>query len=171
MDEKKDFIEEWKRQEVSLAELCRGYGISRQTGYKWVERYELEGESGLEEHSRAPLQHPQAMLPEVSRALMSLRSEHPSWGPRKLRAYLQRDTPKIVWPAASSIGDLLRREGLAHPQRKRKRTPPYTQPLQHAAAPNQVWCADFKGWFLTQDGARCDPLTITDAYSRYLIRC
>jgi putative transposase len=171
MDEKKDFIEEWKRQEVSLAELCRGYGISRQTGYKWVERYELEGESGLEEHSRAPLQHPQAMLPEVSRALMSLRSEHPSWGPRKLRAYLQRDTPKIVWPAASSIGDLLRREGLAHPRRKRKRTPPYTQPLQHAAAPNQVWCADFKGWFLTQDGARCDPLTITDAYSRYLIRC
>jgi putative transposase len=171
MDEKKDFIEEWKRQEVSLAELCRGYGISRQTGYKWVERYELEGESGLEEHSRAPLQHPQAMLPKVSRALMSLRSEHPSWGPRKLRAYLQRDTPKIVWPAASSIGDLLRREGLAHPRRKRKRTPPYTQPLQHAAAPNQVWCADFKGWFLTQDGARCDPLTITDAYSRYLIRC
>jgi transposase InsO family protein len=111
------------------------------------------------------------MLPKVSRALMSLRSEHPSWGPRKLRAYLQRDTPKIVWPAASSIGDLLRREGLAHPRRKRKRTPPYTQPLQHAAAPNQVWCADFKGWFLTQDGARCDPLTITDAYSRYLIRC
>jgi putative transposase len=120
MDEKKDFIEEWKRQEVSLAELCRGYGISRQTGYKWVERYELEGESGLEEHSRAPLQHPQAMLPEVSRALMSLRSEHPSWGPRKLRAYLQRDTPKIVWPAASSIGDLLHREGLAHPRRTRK---------------------------------------------------
>ena len=171
MDEKKEFIEEWKRQEVSLAELCRGYGISRQTGYKWLERYELEGERGLEEHSRAPLQHPQAMLPEVSRALVSLRSQHPSWGPRKLRAYLQRDTPKIVWPAASSIGDLLRREGLAHPRRKRKRTPPYTQPLQHAAGPNQVWCADFKGWFLTQDGARCDPLTITDAYSRYLIRC
>jgi putative transposase len=171
MDEKKDFIEEWKRQEVSLAELCRGYGISRQTGYKWLERYELEGEPGLEEHSRAPLQHPQAMLPEVSQALVSLRSQHPSWGPRKLRAYLQRDTPKIVWPAVSSIGDLLRREGLAHPRRKRKRTPPYTQPLQHAGAPNQVWCADFKGWFLTQDGARCDPLTITDAYSRYLIRC
>ena len=100
-----------------------------------------------------------------------LRASIPSWGPRKLRAYLQRDTPKVDWPAASSIGDLLRREGLAHPRRKRKRTPPYTQPLQHAEAPNQVWCADFKGWFLTQDGSRCDPLTITDAYSRYLIRC
>ena len=171
LDEKKDFIEEWKRQEVSLAELCRRYEISRQTGYKWLERYEQEGEPGLEEHSRAPLQHPQAMLPGVRKTLVSLRSQHPSWGPRKLRAYLQRDTPEIVWPAVSSIGDLLRREGLAHPRRKRKRTPPYTQPLQHAAAPNQVWCADFKGWFLTQDGARCDPLTITDAYSRYLLRC
>ncbi len=93
MDEKKDFIEEWKRQEVSLAELCRRYEISRQTGYKWLERYEQEGEPGLEEHSRAPLQHPQAMLPGVGKALMSLRSQHPSWGPRKLRAYLQRDTP------------------------------------------------------------------------------
>jgi putative transposase len=171
LDEKKDFIEEWNRQEVSLAELCRGYEISRQTGYKWLERWEQEGEAGLEEHSRAPRQHPQAMLPEVREALMSLRSRHPSWGPRKLRARLQRDTPAKVWPAASSIGDLLRREGLAHPRRKRKRTPPYTQPLKHAEAPNQVWCADFKGWFLTQDGARCDPLTITDAYSRYLLRC
>jgi transposase InsO family protein len=100
-----------------------------------------------------------------------LRSRHPSWGPRKLRAYLQREAPKILWPAASSVGDLLRREGLAHPRRKRKRTPPYTEPLKHAEAPNQVWCADFKGWFLTQDGSRCDPLTITDAYSRYLLRC
>src|SRR5271169_1064063 len=81
------------------------------------------------------------------------------------------EAARLLWPAASSIGDLLRREGLAHPRRRRKRTPPYTEPLKHAEAPNQVWCTDFKGWFLTQDGARCDPLTITDAYSRYLLRC
>jgi transposase InsO family protein len=111
------------------------------------------------------------MPPKVREALVGLRSRYPNWGPRKLRAYLQRETPKVRWPAASSIGDLLRREGLAHPRRKRKRTPPYTEPLKHAEAPNQVWCADFKGWFLTQDGSRCDPLTITDAYSRYLLRC
>jgi transposase InsO family protein len=171
LDEKKYFIEEWKRQEISLAELCRRYEISRQTGYKWLERYEQEGEAGLEEHSRAPLHHPQAMPTEVRDAVVNMRSQHPNWGPRKLRACLQRDTPRMVWPAASSIGDLLRREGLAHPRRKRKRTPPYTEPLKHANAPNQVWCADFKGWFLTQDGVRCDPLTITDAYSRYLLRC
>jgi len=171
LDERRDFIEEWKCAETSLAELCRRYEVSRQTGYKWLERYEREGEAGLEEHSRAPRHYPQAMPPEVRAVLLNLRARHPSWGPRKLRAYLEREKPSRTWPAASSIGDLLRREGLAHPQRKRKRTPPYTQPLQHAEAPNQVWCADFKGWFLTQDGARCDPLTITDAHSRYLLRC
>jgi transposase InsO family protein len=171
LDERKSFIADWQRDEESMAQLCRRYEISRQTGYKWVERYEQEGEPGLEEQSRAALHHPQAMSEKVRQALMSLRSQHPSWGPRKLRAYLQRESPKIVWPVASSIGDLLRREGLAHPRRKRKRTPPYTEPLKHAEAANQVWCADFKGWFLTQDGARCDPLTITDAYSRYLLRC
>jgi putative transposase len=88
LDEKKYFIEEWKREEVSLAELCRRYEISRQTGYKWLERYEQEGEAGLEEHSRAPLHHPQAMSTEVKDALANLRSQHPNWGPRKLRACL-----------------------------------------------------------------------------------
>ncbi len=107
----------------------------------------------------------------MRQALIDLRREHPSWGPRKLRAYLQRNSSKVRWPTPSSIGDLLRREGQAHPRRTWKRTPPYTEPLQHAQAPNQVWCADFKGWFLTEDGSRCDPLTITDAYSRYLLRC
>ena len=171
LDEKRSFIAEWEREEESLAELCRQYEIHRQTGYKWLERYHLEGEAGLQEHSRTARHHPQAMVPEVKEALVNLRTRHPSWGPRKLRAYLQREAPKILWPAASSIGDLLRREGLAHPRRKRKRTPRYTEPLKHAEAPNQVWCADFKGWFLTQDGSRCDPLTITDAYRRYLLRC
>jgi transposase-like protein len=79
LDEKKYFIEEWKREEVSLAELCRRYEISRQTGYKWLERYEQEGEAGLEEHSRAPLHHPQAMSTEVRDALVNLRSQHPNW--------------------------------------------------------------------------------------------
>jgi transposase InsO family protein len=171
LDEKKSFIEEWQRDELSVAELCRRYEITRQTGYKWLERFEREGEAGLEERSRAPLHHPQAMAASVRQALIDLRREHPSWGPRKLRAYLQRKSSKVRWPTPSSIGDLLRREGLAHPRRTRRRTPPYTEPLQHAQAPNQVWCADFKGWFLTEDGSRCDPLTITDAYSRYLLRC
>jgi transposase-like protein len=74
LDEKKSFIEEWERQEENLAELCRRYEISRQTGYKWLERYQREGEAGLQEHSRTALHHPLAMVPEVREALVSLRS-------------------------------------------------------------------------------------------------
>lgn len=77
----------------------------------------------------------------------------------------------MAWPAASTVGELLRREGLAHPRPPRRRTPAWSEPLAHAQNPNDVWCADFKGWFLCQNGERCDPLTITDAYSRYLFGC
>ena len=171
LEERKAFINEWRKQEVPFAELCRDFHISRQTGYKWLGRYEAEGESGLEERSRAPLHNPQEMSAEVREAILQLRQQHGRWGPRKLKALLQRQQPQRRWPALSSIGELLQREGLAHPRRNRRRTPPYTAPLQHAQAPNQVWCADYKGWFRCGDGARCDPLTITDAFSRYLLRC
>src|SRR6266853_2101423 len=100
-----------------------------------------------------------------------LRRAHMSWGPRKPKRVLERETPQKRWPAASTMGAMLAREGLVVPRKKRRRAPPYTQPFASADAPNQVWCADFKGWFRTQDGERIDPLTITDAHSRYLLRC
>ena len=92
-------------------------------------------------------------------------------GPRKLKARLERLRPEVSWPAASTIGSLLDREGLTQPRKKRRKVAPYTQPLATATEPNRVWCADFKGWFRTQDGERIDPLTISDAHSRYLLRC
>jgi putative transposase len=171
MDERKRFIEEWEQGEDSVAELCRRYGITRQTGYKWAERYQQEGEEGLEEHSRAPHHSPQAMSKAVREAILRLRRAHPRWGPRKLRAHLQALQPARSWPATSSIGALMSREGLAQPRHPRRRTPPYGEPLAHAQAPNQVWCADYKGWFCCGDRERCDPLTISDAFSRYLLRC
>lgn len=171
LDERKRFIAEWKREEVSFAELCQRYEISRPTGYLWVARYEQQGEAGLEERSRAPHDCPQAMSAAVSERIVALRRAHPRWGPRKLRAYLAQRQPQVRWPATSTIGVLLDREGLTQPRRKRVRTPPYQQPLAHAEAPNQVWCADYKGWFFCGDGVRCDPLTISDACSRYLLRC
>ena len=94
-----------------------------------------------------------------------------SWGPRKLKRVLEREEPQRPWPASSTIGALLAREGLVVARKKRRRAPPYTQPFAEANAPNRVWCADFKGWFQTGDGQRIDPLTITDACSRYLLRC
>ena len=96
---------------------------------------------------------------------------YPTWGPKKLRVVLATREPGPVWPAASSIGDLLRREGVSAPRRRPRYVPPLTQPLADAQAPNDVWSADFKGWFRTADGTRCDPLTVTDACSRFVLCC
>ena len=92
-------------------------------------------------------------------------------GSAEAEAVLERSEPGRRWPAASTIGAMLAREGLVCARKKRRRVPPYTQPFAAADAPNRVWCADFKGWFRTGDGARIDPLTISDAHSRYLLRC
>jgi transposase InsO family protein len=167
MESKKRFIKEWKRGEWTLAELCRRNGVSRPTGYALVQRYEEEGEGGLRERSRAPQHHRQAIAEATKEAVLALRRAHPTWGPKKLRTLL----PDGRKPAESSIGELLKREGLSHGRKVRRRTEAYSEPLAHADQPNAVWCADFKGWFHCGDGRRCDPLTITDAYSRYLLRC
>src|SRR5271166_869148 len=100
-----------------------------------------------------------------------LRQAHMRWGPRKLKRVLERDQPGRGWPAASTIGEMLKRAGLVVARKQRRKTAPYTEPLAHADACNRVWCADFKGWFRSGDGRRIDPLTISDAYSRYLLRC
>ncbi len=171
LEQRRAFIEEWQREQDGLAELCRKYGISRPTGYKWVQRFEAQGVAGLEELSRAPHNSPQAISGELADQVIALRQQHPRWGPRKLRVYLEKHHPSSRWPANSSIGELLQREGLVQGRRLRRRTPRYSEPLAHAAGPNQVWCADFKGWFHCGNGERCDPLTISDAYSRYLLRC
>ncbi len=171
VEQRRDFLAEWQAAEECRAELCRRYGISRQTGYELAKRFAKEGEAGLPWRSRAPHRQARAMLAEVAEQIILVRQQHPRWGPRKLRAYLQRKAGEIVWPASSSIGALLEREGLVTARRKRLRTPPYSEPLAHADAPNRVWCTDFKGWFRCGDGTRCDPLTCTDACSRYLLRC
>jgi len=171
VDERKAFVIAWQRQEQSFSALCRGFGISRPTGYKWLERFDDLGEIGLADESRAPLHQPRSMAGALRSAILDLRTKHPTWGPKKLKARLETDHPDLAWPARSTIGELLRREGLAQPRPARRRTLLHDEPLAHAQAPNDVWCADFKAWFLTGNGQRCDPLTVTDAYSRYLIRC
>lgn len=171
MDQRKKFVEEYESGLVTMAELCRMHEISRETGYKWMKRYELQGWEGLEDLSRAPERHPNQTAPQVEERILDLRREHPRWGARKLQAYLQEKYSRRKWPAASTIGDLLKREGLIMDRKVRRKTPPYTQPFAEAKEPNQVWCMDFKGWFLTGDGERVDPFTLSDASSRYLLRC
>lgn len=170
-EERFRFIEQLRRGQLNMAEVCRAFGISRKTGYKWLERYEGGGIGALSDQSRAPHCQARQVLPEVAAEVMKLRTSHPSWGPAKLKAWLDREAPEIIWPAPSTIGELLKRGGLTAERRRRRRATPNAQPLAHALEVNDVWCADFKGWFRTQDGRRCDPLTITDAKSRYLLRC
>ncbi len=171
MEERFKFIQEYQAEEWSFADLCRRYGVSRQTGYKWVGRYREEGIDGLRDQSRAPEHHPNEVIPEVAEAVLRMRREHPQWGPLKLRSRLQREAPEIVWPAASTMGELLKRSGLSSPRKRHRKATPSQSPLSHVTAANQVWSADFKGWFRCGDGSRCDPLTITDGYSRFLLRC
>lgn len=136
-----------------------------------MKRYEQYGWAGLEDLSRAPQRHPNQTAAELEERIVNLRREHPRWGPLKLQAYLRAKDSRKTWPAASTIGELLKREGLIVPRKVRRKTPAYTQPFAEAKQPNQVWCMDFKGWFRTRDGERIDPFTLSDACSRYLLRC
>lgn len=171
VEQRMRFVLEWEAGQQTMTELCGRYGISRKTGYKVLGRWQQEQAAGLQDRSRAPLRHPNQMPAAVERAVLELRRAHSRWGPRKLRRWLQTHEPGTCWPAASTIGELLARAGLAHARRRRRKAPPYTQPFAAADAANQVWCVDFKGWFRTADGERIDPLTLSDAYSRYLLRC
>ena len=170
MEEKLRFIFEYERDEHTMSELCAQFGICRDTGHVWLRRYREYGLRGLAELNRASRQHPNQTRAEIEQAVLALREAHMRWGPRKLKRVLERDQPGRVWPATSTIGEIIKRAGLVIARRKRRRTEPYTEPLAHASETNKVWCADFKGWFRARDGSRIDPLTITDACSRYLVR-
>jgi len=171
MDEKLQFISYYLQDEWSISELCREFGISRKTGYKYIHRYEDIGLDGLKEQSKSPYRHPNAVPNKDVETIILLRSPHPTWGPKKLRAWLQHNKPRFHSPSASTIGEILKRNGLSAPRRRSRKSPPYSQPFINCNSSNNTWCADFKGWFPTGDKKRCNPLTITDAYSRYLFRC
>jgi transposase InsO family protein len=171
MTERLKFVTLWEAGEETMAALCRRFGISRKTGYKLVARYVAEGLDGLCERSHAAHHRPHAVSETIERRIVELRGLRPSWGPRKLRTRLREIDPLMTWPATSTFGDILRRNGLVVPRRRRLMTPADPLPFADCEGPNDTWCIDYKGWFRTGDGRRCDPLTISDAYSRYLLRC
>lgn len=165
------FITAYQSQLYSMSELCRHFGTSRKTGYKWIARYAEEGLDGLKDRSHAPKECPHRMDAVVEAALLEARRAHPTWGPRKLLPWLSRDRPELELPAASTVGDLLARHGLVEPRRRRSRPKHPRTPLVDAKAPNEVWTADFKGEFRTRDGRYCYPLTVADAHTRFLLCC
>ena len=166
------FVAEVLKAERSMADVCRDFEVSRKTGYKWLDRYQRDGVDGLKNQSRAPLSHPNAVALHVVEQLLQIRREHTTWGPRKIVAYLEGKKPKLPLPAPSTVGALLTRYGLAKARRRPKRkVPRHRKPFRESTAPNMTWCADYKGEFLLGNQRYCYPLTITDAYSRWIIRC
>lgn len=151
-----------------LTELCREYGISLKTGKKFKARFLRLGEPGLLDQSRAPHWIPHKTPPDVVRILIAARQKHATWGPRKLKAVLERRYRR-EFPATSTIGDILARAGLVIKRKHRAQHKPMPTHLRIARAPNDIWCMDYKGQFRLGDGPYCYPLTVTDQFSRYIV--
>jgi putative transposase len=169
MEERMRFITRALHEDESFAQLCRQSGISRKTGYKWIERFEQGGPAGLEERRSIAGRNAKRLPDAQVDAVVEVRHEHPTWGPKKIRARpleLGQETP-----SSSAIGDVLKRHGLVRPRRRRPQAPREFLGLTVGEQPNDVWCVDFKGDFRLGDKTRCYPLTISDFSSRYLLRC
>jgi transposase InsO family protein len=171
MDEKVLFTADYIRGGCSFTALCARYGISRKTGYKWINRYHQAGMDGLSERSRQPKQSPLKTPYPIRKAIIELRKRHSKMGAKKLRILLQQQFPNEVIPSKTTLYHILQREGLITSRRKRQRVPPFPQPFAPVRAPNELWSADFKGQFKTHNGIWCYPLTIMDHDSRYLLGC
>lgn len=169
MSLKMEFIERASAAGAQIAPLCREYGISRVTGHKWLRRFKECGPEGLEEQSRRPKNTPLATAEDLIVAILEARQAHPNWGPKKLVVLLCRKFGQKA-PSQTTIARVLKRFGAV---RKRRRRPPLNfverAPDVSNTAPNDCWTVDFKGWWRTQDGARIEPLTVRDAYSRYVL--
>jgi transposase InsO family protein len=154
----------------NFSRLCERFGISRDKGYKWLARYKAHGPKGLEDKPPVARSCPHRTADEVVDLVVAERKAHPFDGPKKLRGRLI-NRGELDVPAASTIGEILNSRGLIRPRRRRLRVPPSPNQLDPCAEPNDVWCLDFKGHFTLGDKMRCDPLTLTDAASRYLLKC
>jgi putative transposase len=170
VDEKARFCVACEQGDETMSELCRRFGISRKTGYQVWKRWQGEGAPGLAERSHAPVNCPHRLDGDREAAVLAVRRQHASWGPKKIKAYLERRQPTLIWPAASTIGEALDRHGLTVPRKRRRHVLPRNRPFAACCAANDLWSMDFKGWFRTLDGTRIDPFTLQDQQSRYLLR-
>jgi putative transposase len=176
MDERLRFVAEYQTALFTMTDLCEQFGISRKTGYPLLAAYDRDGPQALTARSRRPHSCPTATSPIVVKAMVSCRRQHPHWGPKKLLSYLKRHDPRLCaapdWPGVSTIARLLAQHGLIEPMRSpRREWRSAAAKVTVSTAANTIWTADFKGEFRTRDGRWCYPLTVMDAFSRYLLRC
>jgi transposase InsO family protein len=169
---REEFVLKALEPNANVAELCREHRISRKTGYKWLRRFHQRGISGLRDLSRRPHHSPLRADGEMVVEVVRLRGERPRWGPKKLRAVLLRQFAPSRVPSVRTIARIIDRAGLVEPKRVRcseLRSRPIDAPGVSVQAPNDLWTVDFKGWWRSQDGHRCEPLTVRDGYSRYVL--
>lgn len=153
----------------NFGELCREFGISRKTGYKWRERFVAEGIAGMEERSRRPRGHANELSEEVVCKIVRLKQAHPHWGPRKVRELYRRKHAGEL-PSESSFKRVLERAGLTQPRKRhRAKKSGRMSTGREAKASNEVWTVDFKGWWLDRSGQRVEPLTVRDEHSRMIL--
>lgn len=175
-DERASFVLDYKRRvltkEITMRALCEEHTIPRKTAYKFVARYKELGWRGLEDQSRAPHSGRHWSDEEVVRAVIDVRLRYPSWGSKKIIAYLHDTDPDRQWPVPSVAHEWIRRSGLVERRKRQQRFPhPGAPPTRVIESPNQQWSTDFKGQFRTRDGRYCYPLTVVDSFSRYIIDC
>lgn len=160
-----EFIHLAQQAGANFSELCRRFGISRKTGYKWLKRFREAGESGLADRSRRPQHSPLRSAEAVEARIVQTRRAHPAWGGRKIKAYLERQDENR-WPSPSTVTAILRRHQHIDPEAARKHRAFQRFEMEQ---PNQLWQMDFKGYFALADGGYCHPLTVLDDHSRFLV--
>jgi transposase InsO family protein len=169
MDERLRFVARLlEGEQMSL--LCREFGISRKTGYKIFDRYKDHGLEGLTDRSRRPVRYANQLPHPVETAILRAKADKPHWGARKIRELLvRRLAGEVRVPAKSTIHAVLDRHGLVKPAIRRRHATGTA--LSSGEAPNDLWCADYKGEFKLGNQSYCYPLTVTDYASRYLLLC
>lgn len=172
MQEKLRFVTLAKTGRFHISDLCLDFGISRKTGHKYIRQYESLGLAGLNEASRRPKSSPNSTDTSVERLILAERRLHRTWGPKKICEILRRKHGLDSPPSTSTIGAILKRHGMVKARRRKPGAYKVDRSeLTRPQSPNEVWTVDFKGWFLLGNGQRCDPLTVCDLYSHYMIGC
>lgn len=163
-------VKAYEQGDFSMTDLCDNYGISTKTGYKWYNRFLALGIDGLKDQSRAP-HSPNKLYDEHQIDLaLDYKRKHLTWGPKKILVKLESLYPDKEWPSPTRLYEIFKEYHLVTKRKIRSRVPA-TAPLGDLTRCNNTWAIDLKGWFLTGDGRKCEPLTITDCFTRYLIRC
>lgn len=171
MEQRERFVVLALSDRYTQTELCEQFGISRKTAHKWLSRYRTEGRKGLKDRSRAPKCVANRTEEGVERVIVKEKRLHPTWGPKKIRRVLEMKHGLEMPPVVSTVGEVLKRHGLVKARKRRGGVfAVERKDLTKAERSNHVYGVDFKGWFMTQDGERCDPLTVSDLHSRFLLK-